>query len=82
MKKSIFPKSKLETSMNFVTVETRIIDCDFCGDETDDPFEVEGMLVCGHCILLVDLLEKFILFGGNEVFWFIRPKDGQVRMEL
>ena len=35
--------------MNFVSVETRIIDCDFCGDETDDPFEVDEMLVCGYC---------------------------------
>ena len=68
--------------MNFVSVETRIIDCDFCGDETDDPFEVDEMLVCGYCILLVDLLEKFILFGGIKEFWLIRPEDGQIRMEL
>ena len=48
--------------MSFVSVETRIVDCDFCGDITDDPFEVDEMLVCGYCILLVELLEKFILF--------------------
>ena len=66
----------------FVSLETRIVDCDFCGDETDDPFEVDEMLVCGHCILLVDLLEKFILFGGIKEFWLIRPEDGQIRMEL
>lgn len=68
--------------MNFVSVETRIIDCDFCGDETGDPFEVDEMLICGHCILLVDLLEKFILFGGTDDFWRIRPEDGQIGMEL
>ena len=65
----------------FVSLETRIVDCDFCGDITDDPFEVYDSLICGKCIILWEMMEKFILLGGTKEVLLMRS-DGQTRMEL
>lgn len=55
--------------------------CEFCGQFTDDPHSVDEMLVCDHCILLVDLLEEFIRRGGTKEIWYLRP-DGQQMMDF
>ena len=65
----------------FTSLETREVDCEFCGTETNDPFEVEDMLICGYCIPKVEMLTEFICRGGTEEVLFTRP-DGQIMMEL
>ena len=60
-----------------------IVVCDFCRDITDDEDShlVEDMLVCGHCILLVDMLKEFMKRGGTKEVWNIR-QDGQMMMPI
>ena len=68
-------------SNQFTSLETRVVDCEFCGTETNDPFEVEDMLICGHCVLFVDMFTEFICRGGTKAVLSTRP-DGQIMMAL
>ena len=65
----------------FVSLDTRIVDCDFCGEITDDPFEVYDSLICGKCVILWEMMEKFVLLGGTREVLLIQ-RDGQIRMEM
>lgn len=67
--------------MGFVSVDTRIADCDICGHELDDLFDVDELVVCGYCIPLIDMLMEFMRRGGTEEIWYMR-QDGQMMMEL
>ena len=67
--------------MSFVSVDGRIVDCEFCGDITDDPFDLDDLVICGKCLMLYEMTEKFILLGGTKEVWLIQ-QDGQIRMEL
>lgn len=58
-----------------------MIECEFCGSMTDDPFEVEDMLICGHCILAVEMMEIFLHLGGTKDVLNMKP-DGQLVMEI
>ena len=64
-----------------MSLDTRIVDCDFCGDITDDPFDLDDLVICGKCFLLYEMTEKFILLGGTKEVLLIQS-DGQIRMEL
>ena len=66
---------------HFTSLETREADCEFCGTYTNDPFEVEDMLICGYCIQKVDMLTEFICRGGTKEVLFTNP-DGQITMDL
>ena len=59
----------------------RMIECEFCGTETNDPFEVDNMLICGHCILAVEMMEIFMRLGGTADALNMRP-DGQQVMVI
>ena len=56
-------------------------ECYFCGKHVYDVWEFEGEVLCGTCIMDVEILEAFILHGGTRDLLFVKS-DGQMMMEI
>ena len=57
------------------------VDCELCDDDTNDPFIVDGLIICGYCIPKVEMLVAFMEMGGTEEM-FHKKADGQMMMEI
>ena len=60
-----------------------LMDCEFCThpEESIDMHLVSDMVICGYCILKVEMLTEFICRGGTKAVLSTRP-DGQIMMAL